>query len=205
MAGMRRLRLSVALIALGSIAQTAGAQSPPPSVWAHGTTLTGSAGAGLGSRREGAAVGGALGWELTAKVAIEGSGLWLDRGDGADAFAAALKVRAALFGHDRATPFVTAGIGAYRASYARMSAEIPAFHRRRMEGRTGPGERATFTDLGLVVGGGISVFVTRHIALRPDLESMVVIRDSHRYVVTTVALQVAYHFEDHPVTPGRKR
>jgi hypothetical protein len=65
-------------------------------------------------------------------------------------------------------------------------------------------EGQTFTDPALVLGGGVNVFFNRHIAVRPDLEAMVVMRDSHRYVVTTAAIHLAFHFEDHPVTPARR-
>ena len=193
------------MIAGCTLAGSASAQSLSGSPWGHGTTLSGFAGVGADSDHAGSAFGTALGWELTPKVAIEGGATWLDRNAGSDAFAAALKVRAAFFGRDKAAPFVTAGIGAYRASYERMSDDIPAFHRDRMSGRMGAQTRATFTDPALVFGAGVNLFVTRHIAVRPDVEAMVVMRDSRRYVVTTVGLHLAFHFEDHPVTPSTSR
>ena len=193
------------LIAGFAVASTANAQAPSNSPWLHGTTLSGFAGVAADSDRTGSAFGGALGWELTPKLAIEGSGAWLERGDGAESFGAALKVRAALFGRDKLAPFVTAGVGAYRASYSSRSADMPSFHHDRLAETMGPRGRSTFTDPALVFGGGVNMFLTRHIAIRPDIEAMVVMRDSRRYVVTTAGVHVAFHFEDHPVTPSRGR
>lgn len=197
-----RILILTAPIACLLLPATAGAQS---SDWQHGTTLSGFAGVSMDGEQTGSAFGGAIGWELTPRVAIEGSAAWLDRGVDAQALSAALKLRAALFGRDRVSPFVTAGIGAYRASYSHMSEDIPAFHRARMAGPGPVGQSATFTDPALVFGGGVRFFVSRHIALRPDVESMLVLRDSRHYFVTTAALQIAFHFEDHPVTPARGR
>lgn len=205
MSRLHLVRSTVALIGLLSIPAAAGAQSPSNSPWGHGTTLSGFAGVAADADRAGSALGVALGWEVTPKVAIEGSGSWLDRGAGAESFAASLKVRASLFGRDKAAPFVTAGVGAYRASYERTSEAIPAFHRNRMATGTAPQTRATFTDPTFVFGGGVNLFVSRHIAVRPDVEATVVMRDSRRYVVTTAGIHLAFHFEDHPVTPARNR
>ena len=202
MSGRRGFRILVVLIACWGTAGVAAAQTSSSNPWGYGTTLSGSVGVGVDAEHTGSALGAAIGWELTPNTAIEGSGSWLDRGAGADAFAAALKFRASMFGRDRAAPFVTAGVGMYRASFSRDAREIPSFHRRRMGPRlTG---RQTFTDPALVFGGGVNVFVTRHVAVRPDVEAMVVMRDSRRHVVAIAAFHIAFHFEDHPVTPSRR-
>ena len=52
-----------------------------------------------------------------------------------------------------------------------------------------------------VLAGGVNAFLNRHWAIRPDVQEIVVLRRSRSYVVTAVAFHVAYHFEDHPVTP----
>jgi Outer membrane protein beta-barrel domain len=202
MSGMHGMRILAVLIGCCCTPGLAAAQTSSPNPWGYGTTLSGSVGVGVDSDHTGSALGAAIGWELTPKVAIEGSGAWLDRGPGADAFSAALKLRASMFGRDRVAPFVTAGVGMYRATYARDAHEVPSFHRRRMG--TGLTGRQTFSDPALVFGGGVNMFLNRHVAVRPDVEAMVVMRDSQRYVVTTAALHVAFHFEDHPVTPSRR-
>lgn len=202
MSGKQILRTLVVLISCCCTAGVAVAQTSSPNPWGYGTTLSGAAGVAIDSEHTGSALGAGVGWELTPKVAIEGSASWLDRGAGADAFTAALKFRAAMFRSERAAPFLSAGVGMYRATYTREAREVPTFHRRRM--MPGLTEGQTFTDPALVLGGGVNVFFNRHIAVRPDLEAMVVMRDSHRYVVTTAAIHLAFHFEDHPVTPARR-
>jgi len=59
----------------------------------------------------------------------------------------------------------------------------------------------TFNDPSLVGGGGVEMFVSRHWAVRPEILATVVLRDSRNFVVTTGAVRLGYHFEDHPVTP----
>ena len=203
MSGGRGLRVLMVLIGCCCTAGVAAAQTSSANPWGYGTTLSGSVGVGIDSEHTGSALGAAVGWELTPKVAIEGDASWLDRGPGADGFSAALKLRAAMFGRDRAAPFVTAGVGMYRAAYSQDAAEVPSFHRRRMA--PGVAGRQTFTDPSLVFGGGVNVFLNRHFAIRPDVEALVVMRDSQTYVVTTAAVHLAFHFEDHPVTPSTRR
>jgi hypothetical protein len=62
---------------------------------------------------------------------------------------------------------------------------------------------APFTDPMFQVGGGINVFMSRKVALQPAVEAMIVTRDGHALTMAAVSLRVAYHFEDHPVTPSR--
>jgi hypothetical protein len=80
---------------------------------------------------------------------------------------------------------------------------MPEFYRRRVG--PGFGTTHTFTDPSFVVGGGVNVFTSRHWAIRPEVEAIVVRRQSRSYVVTAVTVGVAYHFEEHPVTPPRER
>jgi hypothetical protein len=51
----------------------------------------------------------------------------------------------------------------------------------------------------------LNVFVARHLAIRPDVEATIVRRNAQNYVVTAVSVHMAYHFEDHPITPSRSR
>src|SRR5262245_19816984 len=68
-------------------AQTNPSQSP----WTHGTTVNVFAGAASASSDTGPLAGMALGWEVTRWVTVEGTGSWLNRRQGAEAFAADLK------------------------------------------------------------------------------------------------------------------
>ena len=190
--------LIVFALSIPASAQTTGTD------WTHGTTLNVFAGAGIDDSDATPLVGASVGWELTPAIAIEGSGYWLERTAGTDAFAAALKLQAALAVGHTAVPFLEAGVGLYRASFDPMGHSVPGFYRRRLTaGAPGPGSMTTFTDPSFVLGGGVNVFVTRHISFRPGIEVMIVRRHAQNCGVTTAAVHVAYHFEDHPVTPSR--
>jgi hypothetical protein len=178
----------------------------PGGDWSHGTTLNIFAGAGVDSSDTSPLAGAAVGWEITPAIAVEGSGYWLDRAAGMDAFAAALKLQVGLVVPHTAVPFVQAGLGLYRASFGPAATAVPDFYRQRMTSRLSvPGVTSTFTDPSFILGAGINVFLTRHIAVRPDIETMIVRRDAHNYLVTAVAVHMAYHFESHPMTPSRRR
>jgi hypothetical protein len=176
------------------------------SEWSQGTTLNGFVGVTADSAQGGPALGGAMGWELTPNIALEGSGAWAEFGHGTSSFAGALKLRLRVAGQRKVDPFVQAGIGLYRATFADGDTAVPGFYERRMTAPVvGQRVRRTFTDPTLVAGGGVSVFVNRHFALRPDVEAAFVIRDGRTHVVTTAAVHAVYHFESHPVTPARPR
>jgi hypothetical protein len=182
------------------------AQSAPPAHdWSHATTLNAFAGVMGDSSQVVPALGGALGWEMTPRIALEGAASWLDRGNGADGFTAALTIQSALLPGRKAVPFVQAGIGLHRATFDRIRSTIPDFYQRRMGHVRMEGVMSTFTDPSIVFGGGVNVFLTRHVVLRPDVVVAVVVRDSDHYLTATAALHLAYRFEHHPVTAGRAR
>jgi hypothetical protein len=183
----------------------ASAQTSSPNMWAHGTTVNVFAGGASASSETGALAGGAVGWEVTPWVALEGSGSWLDRRQGADAFAADLKALVNLAAARSVVPFVEGGIGMYRASFDSSRATFPEFYRARMAANAGATTRMTFADPSFIVGGGVNLFATRRMAIRPDIEAKIVRRDSQTYVVTAVSVHLAYHFEDHPIAPSRAR
>jgi hypothetical protein len=174
-------------------------------VWRQGTTLNLSGGAATDGSETGAIAGTAMGWEITPAVSLEGSGNWLDRRSAGDAFAAALKVQVGLTVPLTAVPFLQAGIGLYRATFDSGARTIPDFYRNRMTAKAGLATTEIFTDPSFIFGGGVNVFVTRHIAIRPDVEAMMVRRDSQTYVVTAVTVHLAYHFEEHPIAPTQTR
>ena len=174
--------------------------------WSQGTTLNGFVGVAADSAQGGPALGGAMGWELTPAIALDGSGAWAEFGHGTSSFAGALTVRVRVAGQRTVDPFVQAGVGLYRATYGAGETAVPGFYARRMTvPATEPAPRHTFTDPTLVAGGGVSVFINRHFALRPDVEAVFVMRDGRAHVVTIAALHAVYHFESHPVTPARHR
>lgn len=204
---MRQFVRAFAVCVCCTIPVAAAAQSDVrANEWSRGTTLNGFVGATVDSSQSGPAVGGAMGWEVRPNLAIEGGGSWAEFGHGTTSFAGALKVRLRVAGQRRVDPFVSGGVGLYRATFGATDDAVPEFYRRRMHAPA-PGRAATrtFTDPTLVGGGGLSIFVNRHFALRPDVEAAFVLRGGRSHVVTTMAVHAVYHFESHPVTPARGR
>lgn len=197
---------SAALLVFASSIIAAAQPVPPGNPWSHGTTIDAFAGMASASSNRGPLAGGAAGWEITPWFGLDGSAAWLDRSGTAEAFTAALTARANLRGGRTAVPFIKGGIGLYRASFDSSPDVLPDFYRRRLgAGGSALATSFTFTDPSFVIGGGVDVFRTRHIALHPEIQATVVTRQSRTYVVTTVTMHVAYHFEDHPITPARER
>jgi hypothetical protein len=162
--------------------------------------LTG--GAATASSDTGPTVALTLGWEITPRLGIEGTGAWLDRHDGADAFSGAILFQTSVLRPRPSAPFVEGGFGLYRASFDLTRSTIPSFYADRITASRVTGVTTnTFTDPALFVGAGYNAFVSRHIAIRPQVEATIVMRNSQTYVVTSVAIRAAYHFEDHPITP----
>jgi hypothetical protein len=190
-------------IAAGAAAQPAPVES---NVWSRGTTAGLFGGVASASSDSGLVLGSAAGWEVTRWVGIEGSVAWLDRRGSGEAFAATLAAHANLTSRRPIVPFVKGEIGLYRMTAGPGLEDIPEFYRRRL----GPGDPSmtgvgsqTFTDPSVVLGGGVNVFATRHLAIRPELTAAIVQRQGRSHVVTAVVMQIAYHFEEHAITPGR--
>ena len=200
--GLKCAVFGLFLTATTASAQTSSPLLPPPDTWTHGTTLSVFAGGAAGGHDTAGAAGGAFGWELTPRTSLEGGGTWLDWGPGARGFTANMTAQVAVTTARPIVPFLSAGVGLYHATFNRADGMMPRFYQRRMAGPAGaPSSTATFTDPSLAGGGGITMFVSRHWTLRPEVIATVVMRDSRSFVVTTGALRLAYHFEDHPVTP----
>ena len=166
--------------------------------WRHGTTLNVSGGAASASSEAGAVVGAAVGWEIKPWLAVEGGGSWLDREKGAEAFAAELTALIGLRRASPVTPFVEGGFGLYRASFDLSQGPPPGFYGRRLATPSNITSTVSFTDPSFIVGIGLNVFVTPHLALRPDIGVRLVRRDSQSYVVSALMVHLAYHFEEHP-------
>lgn len=176
---------------------------PEGNLWRQGTTFGVFAGAAAGQSNTGGLVGGAVGWEISPIVGLEGRVSWLDRRHGADAFAASLTVAGTWANPAALKPFVEAGVGLYRTSFDLSRGAIPDFYRRRMmnTGLAGAFEPGTFTDPSFILGGGANVFLGRHVAVRPAANVTFVRRDSSGFALATAQVHLVYHFEDHPVTP----
>jgi hypothetical protein len=182
--GFVALLLSVALAAPAAAQQANPTMPSPPGSedWTHGTTLSLAGGVASGSSDVGPIAGAAIGWEITPRLLIEGSGLWLNR-EGGDAFNAAVKLRAGVKGSG-VSPFAEAGFGVYHVTTVaspQQTTNDPVFH----------------------VGAGVTFFLSRHIALQPAAEALIVAADAGSYTVGAFSLRFSYHFEDHPMTLSR--
>lgn len=164
----------------------------------HGTLLSGFVGTQSASSAVNAAAGLGLGWEISRHVSIEGRGTWLRVNDAATDFAATLSGHFPVFRAGSFVPFVSAGVGMYRATFDAASKTVPEFYMTRMGGMM-PARRQTFQDFLLTVGGGTNVFVSSHVALRPEVNVMMAATRTAVRPFGMLGLQVVYHFEAHPV------
>lgn len=173
--------------------------------WSRGTTLGGFAGVATDTTNTGPAVGGAVGWDLTPRFAIEGSGSWIDFGRSRTGFAGAVTLRTRVTGTAVRNLFAITGAGLYRASFADKTVAMPGFYSRRMSPRDRMDQFGrAFTDPSVVIGGGASFALTRHVSIRPDVQAAIVLRNGRSNVLTSVGVHAVYHFESHPVTPARR-
>jgi hypothetical protein len=198
-----RIVVSVVLLCSAAAAPAFAQRALPAAEWRHATTLDGFAGVAVDQDRTGPLFGGAVGWEMTPRLAIEGSGSWTEFGTRNTAFGAALKLRTRLTGQRKVDPYVEGGVGLYHANFAPHQ-PIPDFYRDRMSEQAGSEHLGpSFTDPTLVAGGGVTLFLKRQIAVRPAVEAAFVLGGGGTHVVTTFALHGVYYFEQRPVTPAR--
>jgi len=188
---MRKSMLLVGAI-LFSVTSSLEAQTKPPAhTWSHCTTLTSAGGATTASDHNGAMLGAAIGWEITPRLGLEGSGMWFAKPAGSTAFAGALSARAVLAKTQTLAPFVEGGFGLFAASFdPKRATDIPEFYANRMSGTI----TNWFTDPAFFAGAGIDVFRRNRVAIRPTIGAVVAVNDGHAYTTGTVSVRVEYHF-----------
>ena len=183
---------------------TAASAQVDPAEWHKGTALAVFAGAASATGGTDAAAGAAIGWELTPHFSLEGSGLWMP-GGGVDSFSALFGSRVNLLSPRGVVPFVSAGVGVHRAVVEGGQRNIPGILHAAHGGpaTTDAGMRLerTFDDFVIAVGGGVDIYLRRHLALRPDVRVLLVRADTGTRPVTVYGVHLAYHFEEHPITP----
>lgn len=187
------------------LAAAVAAQGPPPDLWRHGATATVAGGAASASSDTAAHTSASIGWEIGPRLGLDGTAFWFDRLNGGDAFAGTLSLQVNLLAPHRAVPFVQAGFGMYHAAFDASHHDLPSFYADRLPTGARAAALAIFTDPVSLVGGGVSVFVTGHLAVRPEASLLLVTRQSHAYAVTTVGIRAVYHFEEHPVSSSQRR
>lgn len=194
------LALVFAALAVPAAAQRQAPSASEPDDWRHCTILSAAGGVATDTSDPGLAAGGAIGWEVFPRLEIEGGAMWVTDAAGAgDGFNAAIKLRAG-FRQAGVSPFVEGGFGLYHMSTTESPEAMPAFYAHRMVETNGTTLTQSFTDPAFHIGAGINLFVSRHFALQPAIEAMIVPADSQTYTVTMVTVRLAYHFEDHRLT-----
>lgn len=192
--------IAVSLMAVSALAM---AQESPSNVWSHGTTLNVFAGASSEPMKGAFTAGGAVGWQLTPTMAVEGTAGWIDNQSSSKWFTGALKAQARLAYAGGANPYVEGGIGLCRSTFDAGQANVPTFYQRRMVAPPGASMmNHTFTDPTFAFGAGLNILATRHVAVRPAVEVTMVFRNRDAFAMTAGVVRVAYHFENHPVTPA---
>lgn len=198
----RACAIAVAFLAVAALAK---AQETAANVWSHGTTLNIFAGASSEPMKGAFTAGGAIGWQVTPTMAIEGTGGWIDSQSSSPWFIAALKAQARLAYAGGTNPYVEGGIGLCRATFDAGQANVPTLYQKRMMEAPETSMMAhTFTDPTFAFGAGLNIIATRHIAVRPAVEVTMVFRNSNTFTMTAGVVRLAYHFENHPVTPARR-
>ncbi|HLG57495.1 MAG TPA: hypothetical protein VI485_19290 [Vicinamibacterales bacterium] len=186
----------LAAVAIVGLSVDASGQTSSGIQWQRGTTLDGFLGAASPASGTRAVAGTGLAWEITPHFTLEGRGAWLRHDQRSSDFFALLGALVPLLPARRVVPFASAGIGMYRATIDSGATGVPAFYQQRMA----PGVQApAFDDFMLNVGGGADVFLTSHLAVRPDVTVLVVMTRSDRRVMPVYGVHVAYHFEAHPM------
>jgi hypothetical protein len=192
------------VLALALPAAAAAQTRAAPLANAHCGTLAAVAGLSFADGEAGPMIGVASKWALAPGVAIEGKASWFDRNRGAEFFAATINVVVTLAEAGPAHAFAKGGLGVLTADLDVSRHAPPAFYGRRINA-PGPGQdRFGFTDPAVAFGGGISVQLSRHLSLRPEVEALLAWRGGRSFVTANAAVQLAFHFERHVVTPDRR-
>jgi len=174
--------------------------------WRQGTALAVFAGGASAAGGTGVASGMSIGWQFTPRLEIEGSGLWVN-GAAVDTFTALIESRLNLLPRRVVVPFVSGGAGLHKASVESNATGIPNFFLRRLPPSTAETSRheQTFDDFVAAFGGGSDVFVTHHIAVRPEVSVRLVHAAGEIRAVTVYGVHLAYHFQGNGAAPTRHR
>jgi hypothetical protein len=195
-----RLGAMVAMLVVGGAVSPARAQAPSHD-WSDGTSVNLFGGVAADGDGAGGLAGAGAGWMVTPTFGLEGQVGWSDGIGGADTFAAALVARCSPRRARPVVPFVKAGIGLYRASFAAASM-LPRFYSRRLAADDPARSRAmTMIDPSILAGAGFDLFASRHVSIRPEVDVTLVLDAWRGYPVTTATVHVVYHFEAKRVTP----
>jgi len=168
------------------------------------TSLSFFGGVATPESKAGGLLGGTAGWQFSPRFALEGNAFWLNRPGSETGFSVAFNSHVNLLRRRTAVLFLATGIGVYRASLDADAAAASEFYRERFAAGDALATTQTFTDPAFIVGGGVDFFLSPQLALRPQGDVMFVVNDGRSRVVPVFTVHLAYHFNDHPITPSRR-
>lgn len=190
---------AVLALLIAAVPALASAQAVETTAWTRGTTLGGFIGATSTSSDVDVAAGAGFGWEILPHFGLEGRGTWYRQGPRARAFSATLAARVPLTHARPLAPFVSAGVGMHRASFDAGAERMPEFYRRRLAANGSSLRGETFEDFMATFGGGVDVYISTHLAVRPEIAVGLITTRSDVRAMPVYGVQVTYHFETHPV------
>ena len=205
-ASFRRATLTAA--ALTALAAPISAQDLPRNEWQQGSALSLFGGVATPDGGTGPAAGGTITWEATPRLALDAGAVWLRGGPHDDVIFGSVGARYALTRSLPWRPYLSAGVGLYRASFDDDDPRaMPGFyHGRMMQLSPSPsfGPSRTFDDFAVRLGGGAEFFASSRISIRPEAQLILAIRRPDTHVVPVFGVHLVYHFESHPITPTRR-
>ena len=202
---MRRHIAFAALALVMAVPVNAAHAQGSTSPWRVGTALSGFVGGASTNGNTDPAFAATVGWEMTPYFTLEARGLGIS-GPDVRSMAALIGPRFNLLGRRQIVPFVSTAVGVQNASVHLDGTSVPAFYRDRvaMSDTSVAGGRRSFDDLAVTIGSGLDVFVSRHLALRPDAQILLVHYSGRTQTIGVFGVHLAYHFEDRNVTPSRR-
>lgn len=195
---------AVVLVATSVVAAAQPPISAPYEPTLRCTSLSFFGGVATPESEAGGLLGGTAGWQISPRFALEGNAFWLDGPGSETGFSAAFNSHVNLLRRRTAVLFLAAGIGVYRASLDADDAAASEFYRERFKAGDALATRQTFTDPAFIAGGGVDIFLSPQLVLRPQGDVMFVVNDGKSRMVPVCTVHLAYHFHEHPITPSRR-
>jgi hypothetical protein len=176
-----------------------GAQTPAEAIRVNaqrGAELALFGGGAGGAEGGGGSFGWSIGWRPSARVAIEGTGVWTSE-PGIDGFAALFGPRIYLSTSGRVAPFLTVAGGLFHASVD-PTAVRSSFYLDRLPP---PSLEKAFNDFVAVGGGGAELHLGGRFWIRPDARVLMVVDGWRTHWFATAGCYVAFRFIERPPAP----
>jgi len=185
------------ILACGGPRDAAAQNSPPRVDHQRGAELALFGGAARVSGGVRPSFGWSIAWLPSLRVAIEGSGAWLDE-PGVDGFAGLIGPRIYLNTTGRAVTFVTVEAGLYHASVDSSHPDAADFY----TDRTFPGAPVkAFNDFVAAFGGGVDMRLRGRLWVRPHVRVLTVVDGWKTHGAALAGLHLSYKFGQPPSGP----